>query len=307
MAAWDETVLKAQPGANFMQSSTWARFREQSPWRARTKRMQTTDGDGFDYQSFSRRAPGLGVLEHAPRLTGMTDALVPEFTEHVRASADRRAVAFKLELYQSHDEALLQTFLGHGWQHARPTQYRNAVAVDLRGTAADIQQQFKKRARYEVRVAERMGVVVERVPLTAENMALMLSLVGEVKQRSGAFFRKEEYLKSCWRTFDRSGNGRLYFASHEQQIICGAFITTFGKQAWYKDGGSLRVKTEMMAPRYMHWRIMTDLQSEGFERYELGNIPSPEVASTSSMAGLFTFKTGFSQVTEQYLPALELP
>ena len=303
---WDRAVLAAQPGAHFMQSAAWAQFRSASPWKAVQSSARLPDGETFPFQRFLRRVPGLGVLHHAPRVAGIDAPFVGAFSERVRALSGSNALAFKLELYQPHGE-LVQTFLDHGWRVTRESQYRNAVAVDLRGSAESLLASVKSRARYEIRVAERNNVTVQQVPLTAANIDLMLTLVTTTAERSGAFFRSPAYLTSSWRVFAARDQGRLYFASHEGEVLAGAFVFTFGTTGWYKDGGSTRAKSGVMAPRYLQWHIMRDLQAQGFHRYELGNIPAPATAQESPMWGLYKFKTAFAQSQQEYMPALEYP
>lgn len=303
---WDRAVLAGQGDAHFMQSDAWAATKTGSPWRLSRLRARQA-GSPLPVQLFSRSVPGIGALLHAPRVTGVQADAVPALTDALRGTADRRVFAVKLEFFQHDDDELLHTLLDNGWMRTRASQYRHAVAVDLTGTEEEVFARFKKRARYEIRAAERGGVTVERVPLTRENVDTMVGLVTVTKDRSGAFFRDRDYLTTAWSAFAERGQGSLYFASHEGEVLAGAFALTYGATAWYKDGGSVRSKPKLMAPRYLQWEIMRDLRAQGVTRYELGNIPAPDAVETSSAAGLFRFKTGFADETVQYLPAVELP
>jgi len=303
---WDSTVLAVQGDSHFMQSDAWAATKAGSPWQLSRIRTRQA-GSPLPVQLFRRRVPGLGSLVHAPRVAGVTADAVPDLTTALRDTAARGAFAVKLEFFQHDDEALLQAFLANGWMRTKASQYRHAVAVDLTGTEEEVFARFKKRARYEIRSAERGGVVVDRVPLTEQNIDTMVGLVNVTKDRSGAFFRNRRYLDTIWNAFAERGQGSLYFARHEGEVLAGAFALTFGRTGWYKDGGSVRSKPKLMAPRYLQWAIMRDLRSRGVTRYELGNIPAPDAVEASSSAGLYRFKTGFADDTVRYLPAVELP
>lgn len=303
---WDSSVLTGQGESHFMQSDAWAAAKAGSPWRLSRIRGRQA-GSPLPVQLFRRSVPGVGSLVHAPRVAGVHADSVPDLTAALRDTAARGAFAVKLEFFQHDDDALLHEFLANGWMRTKASQYRHAVAVDLTGTEEEVFARFKKRARYEIRSAERGGVVVERVPLTEENIDTMVALVNVTKHRSGAFFRDRRYLTTIWSAFAERGQGSLYFASHEGEVLAGAFALTFGPTGWYKDGGSVRSKPKLMAPRYLQWEIMRDLRARGVTRYELGNIPAPDAVESSSSAGLYRFKTGFSDETVRYLPALELP
>jgi hypothetical protein len=303
---WDSRVLAGQGDSHFMQSDAWAAAKAGSPWRLSRIRARQA-GSPLPVQLFQRGVPALGTLVHAPRVAGVTADAVPGLTTALRDTAPRGAFAVKLEFFQHDDDALLQQFLANGWMRTKASQYRHAVAVDLTGTEEQVFARFKKRARYEIRSAERGGVVVERVPLTEQNIDTMVDLVNVTKDRSGAFFRDRTYLAAVWTAFAERDQGSLYFASHEGEVLAGAFALTFGPTAWYKDGGSVRSNPKLMAPRYLQWEIMRDLRARGITRYELGNIPAPDAVEASSSAGLYRVKTGFADDTVRYLPAVELP
>ena len=101
----------------------------------------------------------------------------------------------------------------------------------------------------------------------------MIDLVRETEERSGAFFRGDRYLEAVWSAFAADDRGQLYFATYDDQVVAGAFITRYGPNAWYKDGGSTRDQPQLMASRLLQWRIIRDLAADGIERYDLGHVP----------------------------------
>lgn len=196
--------------------------------------------------------------------------------------------------------------MDNGWQLANSVQHRSTVVVDLDKSEQTILASMKKRARYEIRVAERNNVVVKKVPITDKQLDILANLMEETARRTGAYFRDKSYVNRYWNTFNRSKNASLYFAWHDKTLLAGAFVITIGKNAWYKDGGSVRDKSELFGPRYLQWEIMKDLHSRGIKQYDLSGIPAKQDVATSSLKGLYTFKTGFSNDSVRMMPALEL-
>lgn len=297
---WDTRVLAAQPHPHFMQGDAWARAKAGGPWA-----LERREVAGLPVQVFSREADGFGVLQHLPRVSGVTPALVPALTEQLRADAGG-AFALKLEAYQPRDRELADAFRAAGWLPAKASQYRFGVTV-LTGAGADeVWAAMKKRARNEIRQAQdRHGVQVERAEPTEANQTALLELIRTTEDRSGAFFRGDEYLRTVWEAFFAAYAGRLYFAVHEGRRVAGAFVCTFGSVAHYKDGGSVR-DSRVMAPRLLQWEIMRDLSADGVAEYDLGNVPPPD-APGASTAGLMTFKGAFARDIVEYQPTWELP
>ena len=158
-----------------------------------------------------------------------------------------------------------------------------------------------------MRLAERSGVRVEKVPVSKDKLNLLAELMNITAKRSGAFFRKNSYTYKYWEAFTSTGQGHLYFAWHDNDLLAGAYVLTSGETAWYKDGGSVRQKSNLMGPRFLQWEIMKDLRSRGVKLYDLSGVPSNDELQESSMKGLRTFKSGFSHDVCTFMPAMELP
>ena len=244
------------------------------------------------------------MLQHAPRVSGIRVEDVPALTEAFR---EQRGDAFslKLELYQPRDAALESAFAAAGWVPAKASQYRFGITVRTGDGDDQVFADMKKRARNEIRQAEKHGVVVERVEPSEANQRILLDLIRATEDRSGAFFRDDAYLTTVWNAFFERDAGRLYLASYEGRPVAGAFVNTFGGIAHYKDGGSVR-DSRVMAPRLQQWRIMQDLAADGILEYDLGNVPPPN-AEGASTTGLMIFKGAYARDVVEYMPAYELP
>ncbi len=304
-AAWDKLLMESTATPHYMQSSAWGVSKSHSQWPISRYVAYTSDGV-VPIQVFSRTVPGLGRLHYAPEVSGITTHNVGAITEQLKNQYGRGLV-FKLELYQPYSDQLVDAMQQVGWLKAHSVQHRNTVIVDLSGDADALLSRMKKRARYEVRLAERLGVRVEKHPVSKEKLDLLATLMNITAKRSGAFFRKNDYTSRYWNAFAQADQGMLYFAWHDADLLAGAFVVKLGTSAWYKDGGSVRQKSNLMGPRLLQWEIMRDMQSQGVKQYDLSGIPPEAERETSSMKGLYTFKTGFAKDTAPLMPAMELP
>lgn len=302
---WDELLLSSTEFPHYMQSSGWGESKSHSDWPASRCVVETKSGQ-LPIQVFSRTVPGLGRIHYAPEVSGITTNNIAALTMKVRAEYGK-GLAFKLEMFEPYSEELLKAFLKNGWVKANSVQHRTTVIVDLTGTEEEVFGRIKKRARYEVRVAQKHGVVVKKVDPNTENFNKLDNLMGITAQRTGAYFRKSEYANKYWRSFTARGQSNLYFAYYNTQVVAAAYVVILGKTAWYKDGGSVRLDNDVFAPRVIQWEIMKDLRAKCIEQYDLSGIPAPSEVETSSLRGLFTFKTGFSSNITHMMPAVELP
>lgn len=301
-AAWDDRVVSSHSLPHFMQSSTWERVRTGGPWHV--VRREFGGERELPALVYQRHVEDVGVLEHLPRLSGLGPDDIEAFTERVRAERGA-AFASKVEVHQPRDEALIAAFAAAGWLPTRASQYRHAVVVEPAVGEERLLAGMKRRARSEIRLAERNGVVAGPVELSEENRSRMFDLMRETEERSGAFFRMGEYVERVWTAFADDDRGHLYFATHEGRVVAGAFVATFGPTAWYKDGGSLRDQPQLMASRLLQWSIMCDLAAAGVERYDLGHVPSPSEPDAPGQ-GVLIFKSAFARDVVEYMPAFLL-
>ncbi len=144
---WDQSVLAWQDHPHYVQGSAWAAAKAGGPWT-----IEQRDVAGRAVQVFSREATGFGVLQHAPRVSGIRVEDVPALTEAFR---EQRGDAFslKLELYQPRDAALESAFAAAGWVPAKASQYRFGITVRTGDGEDQVFADMKKRARNEIRQA----------------------------------------------------------------------------------------------------------------------------------------------------------
>lgn len=305
LSAEDARVLASQDRPHFIQSAAWGNVKRSFGWSSGLIELPLADGRDLVARGYSKRVPGLGRLIHLPRVSGVEVRDVPALSAALRELPGTFGV--KLELFQQDDADLAAALAAEGWVGGRGTQYRHAVEIDLSGTPDDIWARLKKRTRNLVRRASEQDIVVERVDADETAKRRMLDLVAVTKDRSGAYFHTERYLRATWDELCAAGQGRFYTVREDGEVVASAFVATFGDRAWYKDGGSVRTGSKSNAPHLLHVRIAEELQSEGFRTYELGNIPDPDGPQDGPMAGLGTFKRGFNKDTVSFMETVELP
>ena len=258
--------------------------------------------------AYKRVVPGVGKLEYIPGLQGVRSSNAKSITDQLRKQFKNKAFGIRLELNQPHEEKLLDDLKKLGWKTTQKhVQYRHTVHVDLSKSENDIWMSFKSRGRYEVLQAQKFGVEVEEAELNENNFSKMYKLMSVTSDRNKFYIRDAKFTHAYWSTFAERGQLKLFFAKHKDDILAGAVVLTSGDLAWYKDGGSVREKSNMMAARLLQWEAMKSLKRDGIKLYDLGGIPAPESHQTSSMGGIYVFKTAYSKDTVELMPTVELP
>ena len=124
----------------------------------------------------------------------------------------------------------------------------------------------------------------------------MYSLMASTRDRAGFTLRSREYFSKYWHLHAAAGQGQLFFASLDGEVLAGVFATHLGRKAWYKDGGSTKEHAAVMAPHLLQWEVMRWLKSRGVEAYDLVAVPpAAELKPSHPLYGLYRFKSGFSE------------
>jgi lipid II:glycine glycyltransferase (peptidoglycan interpeptide bridge formation enzyme) len=91
-------------------------------------------------------------------------------------------------------------------------------------------------------------------------------------------------------------------------VLAGVFATFLGTKAWYKDGGSTKEHSAVMAPHLLQWEVMRWLRARGIESYDLVAVPpATELHPSHPLFGLYRFKSGFSERITEYVGTWDLP
>ena len=291
---------------HYMQTRLWANIKKQYGWK--NYQVVVPELPAGSVTVYTRRVPGLGTVCYAPGLYGINEKNVTALTEAIKKTAPKSAFVFRLESNDRASNEVLSALQQAAWKKtAKHVQYRHTVQLDLTLPDNDLWMSLKSRGRYEILQAEKFGVVPEEVETTDENLEKMYELMQITSSRNAFFIRDKDFTMAYWKAFREAGQLRLFFASHEADTLAGAVVITNGIHAWYKDGGSVRLKSKLMAARLLQWDIVKTLKKQGFTQYDLGGIPEPDTHQDSSMKGIYVFKTAYSKDTISLLPTLELP
>lgn len=291
---------------HYMQTALWAGVKKRYGWshyEAAVPELPT--GKLIVY---TRRVPGLGTVCYAPGVYGLHVKNIPSVTKLLQQTAPKNAFAFRLEASDPLVHETFEALKKQGWKKTlKHVQYRHTVLIDLALPDDQLWMSLKSRGRYEILQAEKFGVVPAEVEPTDENLEKMYELMQITSSRNAFFIRDKAFTYAYWQAFREAGRLRLFFATHEADTLAGAIVLTSGTHAWYKDGGSVRLKSNLMAARLLQWDIIKTLKKQGFTQYDLGGIPDPESHQDSSMKGIYVFKTAYSKNTVPLTPTLELP
>lgn len=316
-AQWD-AVLLSLPQPHILQSWAWGETKSQTGWRARRLiwRDGRTGGDPVAaaavlIRRLGRRLPfAVAYVPKGPLLDWEDESLAEAVLAHLEAEARRsRALFIKIDPDVRSDspagQAVTALLARRGWRpSAEQIQFRNTMVSDLTPDEDALLAAMKPKWRYNIRLAQRRGVVVRAG--SAADLPVFYALYSETGRRDGFLVRPFQYYRAIWGRFMAEGLAHLLLAEVAGQPVAGLILFRFGPTAWYFYGASADQSRELMPNHALQWAAMCWAKAAGCRRYDWWGAPDV-LAESDPMWGVYRFKQGFGGEFVPHIGAWDYP
>ncbi len=304
--------------ASFLQSDFWGDFKAEHGWEPIRIRFETREASVPLLVLVRRLGAGLSFayVPHGPELQSVDQsrpALLAELSDSLRPYLPKGCLLirndrpwYELEAMGSEEvegaaraRKMARPIIGPPLARAASdVQPPDTVFVDLAPREESILAAMKAKWRYNIRLAEKKGVIVEDAGI--EGIPEFYELYRSTSARDKIALHPRSYYSRLFSlAAERRAAGlagspdlRLWIARHEGQALA-AIVTLFrGEDAVYLYGASSDEKRNLMPAYALQWAAMRAAKTAGCRRYDLFGIP-PSDDPSHPMAGLYRFKTGF--------------
>jgi len=287
---WDEFILQ-HPEAHILQSRAWGDLKSGFGWYA--ERIQSRDCGA---QILFRRLP-----------LGLTFAYIPKgpvgpgwrglWPEVDRLCRKHRAFFLKVEpdCREPCSQALMNNL--PEFVPSAAIQPRRTLILDLLGTEEDWLGRMKQKTRYNIRLAERKGVVVRQ----GNDLETFQRLMETTGQRDDFGVHAPGYYRQAFDLFSPGGHCALLVAEAEGRPLAALMAFASGKRAWYLYGASSDEERNLMPTYLLQWEAIRWAAHLGCLEYDLWGIPDVEeqeleehfTGRSDGLWGVYRFKRGF--------------
>jgi lipid II:glycine glycyltransferase (peptidoglycan interpeptide bridge formation enzyme) len=196
------------------------------------------------------------------------------------------------DLIEKSGQVLMTDLKRRGWGYSSDQiQFKNTVLMDLNPSEEQLLAQMKQKTRYNIRLAEKKGVVL-RVG-NPNDFGMLYRMYAETSMRDGFVIRDEAYYKTVWNSFMKSGEPACepLIADVNGEPVAAIFVFYFAGRAYYVYGMSRDVHREKMPTYLLQWDAMKRAKLKGCTVYDLWG--APDVFDESdSMWSVYRFKEG---------------
>lgn len=312
-------LVKANPdGGHIYQSHEWGEFKAQWGWRP-LRLIFEHEGMRVAVQLIGKSVLAVGTIYYCPKGPGVftggqagkkSAEAVKVFSKEIAEllpAHDSNSVLLKIEPEVEEGEIDLKK---NGYHKAKSDlQFKATIIVDISAPEDELLAGFKQKTRYNIRLAEKKGVTIERLPMDENGVDLMYRLMGATQDRAGFFLRRKEYFAGYWQQLWEANLAQFFVAKHEGEVLAGVYATVFGHRGYYKDGGSFPIKRNLMAPYLLQWEAMRWAKSRGTTEYDMVAVPPKSQLDNPKhhQAGLYSFKRMFSENVTEFVGCYDLP
>jgi lipid II:glycine glycyltransferase (peptidoglycan interpeptide bridge formation enzyme) len=168
-------------------------------------------------------------------------------------------------------------------QPSTTIQPRTTIHVDLTRDLDAILAQMKQKWRYNIRLAERKGVIVRAG--SADDIATFYRLLQITSKRDRFAIHSFEYYRAAFDLLTARDAARLFIAEYAREPLAAILVTAFGEEAIYLYGASSDAHRARMPNYALHWAAMQWAKARECARYDLWGIADVAWAEVDTVVG----------------------
>jgi lipid II:glycine glycyltransferase (peptidoglycan interpeptide bridge formation enzyme) len=288
---WAEFITD-HSDAHLLQTAEWAELKSSFGWQAE----RIIAGDTGAQILFRRLPLGYSIAYIPKGPLGWNDVLLAEIDSVCKR---HRAIFLKIEPFDWEPGKEWHSLEQHGFFPSAPIQPPRTVTISLADSEEDILAGMKQKTRYNIRLAEKKGVVVKSSQDYAafHRMALVTGTRDQFGIHALGYYLKMQKL------FEPVGNCILFMAYYEDRPLAGIIVFAQGKSAWYMYGASTDEERNRMPTYLLQWEAIKWARQRGCATYDLWGIPDfdeeelerrfAEKPQHEGLWGVYRFKRGF--------------
>ncbi len=176
---------------------------------------------------------------------------------------------------------------------------QTSLVIDLDQSEEEILKQMKPKGRYNIKVAQKHGVVVH----PSDDIETFHHLLSSTGFRDGFGIHTESYYQKMFKSMP--DNAQLLLAKYNDEVIAGGLFVYLDEWGIYYYGASVASHRKVMAPYLIQWEAMKEAKKRDCKYYDFLGI-APENSKNHPWAGVTDFKRKFGGRTANYPQAREI-
>src|SRR5712692_8842865 len=287
-----------------MQSSAWARIREQQGWEPEFIRGERPLPCALVLWRGALGGQRLGYAPRGPVIAPDDRGGLRDISTRLATLARERGAIF-LKADPELPADLAGASLREGGFIPSTQQIQPVLAtlvLDLGPDEDTLFASLEKDTRWSVRQSQKRGVVIRAARDDADLRALY-DLYATTGERAGFITRTWDYYRVMWGTLSEAGLATIRLAFVEERPVAGAMTWRCGERTVYQTGATNDAGRKSSAAYGLLWECIIAARREGAKRFDLGGIPVDLERKDDPMYGPYQFKRGFGGEVRRWVGA----
>jgi len=187
----------------------------------------------------------------------------------------------------------------------RPLFTKYTFVLDLTKSEDELLKNMHNKTRYNIKVAERHGVVVKE-DNSKEAFDAYIRLNEDTLQRQGFYAHNKTYHETMCRNLSKSGIAKLWTASYQGTILATWILFVWDDTIYYPYGASSRNHREVMAPNLLLWEIVKWGKTHEYKKFDLWGAMGPDPDTHDPWYGFHRFKEGYHPDLVEFIGSYDL-
>jgi len=231
------------------------------------------------------------TIGYFPKGPAPTHAMIRRLTKE---GTQRKAVFIQLEPNEKKQPDTDRAYRALGLVPSKhPLFTPHTFILDLSKSEPELLEAMHPKTRYNVRVAQRHGVVVAEDNSDGA-FAAYLKLAEETTARQEYYAHNRTYHEHMWRIMRDAGIAHMFTASYRGNLLAAWIIFAWKKTLYYPYGTSSRDHREVMAPTLLLWEIARWGKRRGYTAFDLWGALGQQPDTNDPWYGFHRFKQGFT-------------
>lgn len=212
--------------------------------------------------------------------------------ELIKLAKEEKVVFTQIEDLVENDYKLFKK-----WVYKKFIEKCTAV-IDLSKSTEDILAQMKQKGRYNIKLAEKHEVKVNKVEYNSMNLDLFYNLLVETKTRDNFFINSRDYFDKLLGYLYKNNIWGLYFATKDNELISAWIFCFYWKVAYYYYWASTtdNNKRKYMAAYLLQWSLIKEAKTNWYKIFDFLWINCPG-CNSKKLAWVTDFK---QKLTPEY-------
>jgi lipid II:glycine glycyltransferase (peptidoglycan interpeptide bridge formation enzyme) len=301
---WNHYLLTFHPDAHLLQMGEWGELKKDFSW----KPVRVVVSDKAGAQILFRRLPLGLTIGYMPKPFFDINQVEEQFWKEVDIACKKNhAIFLKIEPDLWQDQLPITNLqLPISPHNIQPPR---TIVISIKDNEETILARMKPKCRYNIRLAEKKGIIVrawDDIPAFHE----MMTVTGG---RDNFGVHSLEYYQRAYELFHSKGICELLVAEYEGKPLASLMVFANGKRAWYVYGASNDHERNRMPTYLLQWLAIRWAKARGCEEYDLWGVPDENEETLEAnfesrhdgLWGVYRFKRGFGGEVQRAAQALD--